>query len=327
MDVKTVFTEKIKKINEEMEDSISAIENKNLREAMMHYPKAGGKRLRPITTMLVADSINKSGNASMSFGVALEIVHNFTLVHDDVMDQDTTRRGMKTVHIAFGLSEAILAGDALFAKAFEVVGNMDLDGESRSQLMSLLARAVIILAEGQQLDMEFEKLEKVSAEQYLKMIERKTAVLYSAAAQGGAIVAGAPLTLQESMFEFGRLMGLAFQIRDDILCLRGDPKKLGKPKGSDIRNGKKTLIIIYALESLDGDKSKELKKILGKKDATDAEVDTAIELLDSAGAIDRAERVASEMIAKAKTLLDDLPSNEDSKLLRDLADYMINRLS
>jgi len=325
MDFKQVFGEKIKELNKELESSLAEIENDRLRNAMLHYPKAGGKRLRPIITMLVAESINKSGKASIPFGIALEMVHNFTLVHDDLMDQDETRRGLKTVHVAYGIPEAILAGDALFAKAFEIVSNMDLDGDRKSQLTSLLARAVLLLAEGQQMDMDFEKLEKVTSDQYLKMIERKTAVLYSAASQGGAIVAGAPVPLQESLFEFGRMMGLAFQIWDDVLDLRADEKVLGKPVGSDIRNGKKTLIVINALESLDVKNAARFRQILGKKNASDEEVKEAIGILDSVAAVDRAERIASEMIAKAKVLLDDLPNNEERKLLKDITDFMIKR--
>jgi len=325
MDIKERFKEKIERINAALRSSLSSIENERLRKAMLHYPLAGGKRLRPITAMLVADAVSGSGERTIPFGVSLEMVHNFTLVHDDVMDNDTTRRGMRTVHVEYGLPEAILAGDALFAKAFEMVGSMAIDGERKSQLTTLLAKAVLVLAEGQQMDMDSEKLDSVSSEAYLKMIERKTAVLFSAAAQGGAIIAGAPEALQESMFEFGRLIGLAFQIRDDILCLSGDPVRLGKPKGSDIRNGKKTLIVIYALETLKENDRSRLRGILGKRDASEREIDEAIRLIEAAGAIDRAQRVAGEMIGKAKILLDDLPASEARNLLRELADYMISR--
>lgn len=325
MDFKKEFGEKIQMINRDLEAHISEIENRNLREAMLHYPKAGGKRLRPIFAMLVADAIDKSGAKALPFGVALEMVHNFTLIHDDVMDNDDTRRGMKTTHIVYGVPGAILAGDALFAKAFEVVGGMDIDDERKNRLNSLLARAVLLLAEGQQMDMDFEKTGSVKAEEYLKMIERKTAVLLSAAAQGGAIVACAKEPLQESMFEFGRLMGLGFQIWDDVLDLRADEKILGKPIGSDIRNGKKTLIMIYALESLDDKRKKRLLEILGKSGASKDEVNEAIGILDEAGAIDRAERVALEMISKAKEMLDDLPDTEDRQKLKDLTDFMIKR--
>lgn len=325
MDFKKEFGPKIKMINDDLERRISEIENRNLRDAMMHYPKAGGKRLRPIFTMLVADAISKSGTKAMPFGVALEMAHNFTLIHDDIMDNDETRRGMKTTHIVFGMPAAILAGDALFAKAFEAVGEMDVDSESKNRLYSLLARAVLLVAEGQQMDMDFEKSESIKDEDYLKMIERKTAVLLSAAAQGGAIAGGAKQPLQETMFEFGRLMGLGFQIWDDVLDLRADEKVLGKPIGSDIRNGKKTLIIIYALEVLDSQKKDRLKQIIGKEGASKKEVDEAIAILDSAGAIDRAERIALEMISKAKKLLDDLPEGEDRQKLKDLTDFMIKR--
>lgn len=327
MDIKVAFRNELEKINSALRDGISSIENERLRNAMLHYPIAGGKRLRPITTMLVANALNGTGEVAMPFGIALELVHNFTLVHDDVMDNDSTRRGMETVHVKFGLPEAILAGDALFAKAFELVGGMDIDGERKSQLTTLLAKAVLVLAEGQQMDMDSEKLDVVSAEAYMKMIERKTAVLFSAAAQGGSIVAGAPQPAQETLFEFGRLIGLAFQIRDDILCLKGDPKETKKPKGSDIRNGKKTLIVIYALEALSESDRSALERILGKKDANEQEIDKAIAILESSSAIDRAQRVASEMIAKAKMLLDDLPDNEYRDLLLELSDYMITRTS
>lgn len=325
MDFNKAFEEKIKLINREMMDIISEIENERLREAMLHYPKAGGKRLRPIVTMLMADAINRSGMNALPFGIALEMIHNFTLVHDDVMDRDETRRGIRSVHAAYGIPEAILAGDALFADAFKVVGDMNIDGDRKSQLMALLARSVLLLAEGQQMDMDFQAKEFVNAEEYMKMIERKTAVLYSAAAQGGTIVAGAPEPLQETMFEFGRLMGLGFQIWDDLLDLRADEKLLGKPVGSDIRNGKKTLIIIYALENLNDSDSEQLLEILGREAATDSEVATAIGLLDSAGAIDRADRIANELVSKAKILLDDLPKGEDRQRLIELSDFMIKR--
>jgi geranylgeranyl diphosphate synthase type I len=325
MDFRKEFGEKIARIDRELESLISEVETKSLREAMLHYPKAGGKRLRPILSMLVADAAGRCGEKALPFGVALEMVHNFTLIHDDVMDNDDTRRGKKTTHVVYGVPRAILAGDALFAKAFAVVGDMDVDAESKSKLNSLLAKSVLLLAEGQQMDMDFEKATEVTAEDYLKMIERKTAVLMSAAAQGGAIVAGAPMQLQESMFEFGRLMGLGFQIWDDVLDLRADEKTLGKPVGSDIRNGKKTLIVIYALESLSAEKRARLGQILGKAGASKAEVDEAIAILDSAGAVDRSERIALEMISKAKELLDDLPEGEDRQRLKDLTDFMIRR--
>jgi len=188
-----------------------------------------------------------------------------------------------------------------------------------------MARSVLLLAEGQQMDMDFEKSGEVTSDDYLMMIERKTAVLMSAAAQGGAIVAGASQELQEAMFEFGRLMGLGFQIWDDVLDLRADEKVLGKPVGSDIRNGKKTLIIINAMEYLEDKEKARLNHILGNAKASKAEVDEAIAILDRAGAVDRAERIALEMISKAKVLLDDLPEGDDRQRLKDLTDFMIRR--
>jgi geranylgeranyl diphosphate synthase type I len=261
----------------------------------------------------------------MPFGVALEMVHNFTLVHDDVMDEDDTRRGIKTVHAAYGIPMAILAGDAMFARAFEIVLESDVDDASAVALVDILARSVRLLAEGQQMDMDFEKKKTVAADEYLKMIERKTAVLYSAAAQGGAIVGGGTEAQQEALFEYGRLIGLGFQIWDDVLDLRSTQEAFGKPVLNDIRNGKKTLIVVKALEELKGRKRSEFLAVLGKKDASEKELVAAKQLLEDIGAIDHADRVAAEFVAKAKDRLSVLKDSTHKEALKAFADYMVTR--
>ncbi|MCJ7561572.1 MAG: polyprenyl synthetase family protein [Thermoplasmata archaeon] len=319
------YKDRIKIINERLMDSLNVMEDQRLKAAMSHYPSAGGKRLRPLLATMVSEAVGGKADAALPFGVALEMVHNFTLVHDDVMDEDDTRRGIKTVHSAFGIPEAILAGDAMFARAFEIAIESDIEDARAIMLVEILARAVRLLAEGQQMDMDFENMDSVSSDEYLKMIERKTAVLYSAAAQGGAIAGGGTVAHQEALFEYGRLIGLGFQIMDDVLDLTSTREAFGKPVLNDIRNGKKTLIVVHALENLKGSQRDEFLAVLGKKDATESELVRAKEILEGIGAIDHASRIANEFVAKAKDQLSVLKDSDHKNALKTFADYMVLR--
>jgi len=319
------YKDRVKMINARLVGSLDVMEDKNLKAAMVHYPAAGGKRLRPLLASIVSEAVGGKADAAIPFGVALEMVHNFTLVHDDVMDEDDTRRGIKTVHATYGIPMAVLAGDAMFARAFEIVLESDVDDARAVALVDILARSVRLLAEGQQMDMDFETKKTVAADEYLKMIERKTAVLYSAAAQGGAIVGGGTEAQQEALFEFGRLIGLGFQIWDDVLDLRSTQEAFGKPVLNDIRNGKKTLIVVKALEELKGKKRSEFLAVLGKKEASEKELVAAKGLLEGIGAIDHADRVAAEFVAKAKDRLSVLKDSSHKEALKAFADYMVTR--
>lgn len=319
------YKDRVKKVNEHLMRSMDAIEDKNLKAAMCHYPAAGGKRLRPLLATMVCEATGGKWEKAMPFGVALEIVHNFTLVHDDVMDEDDTRRGIKTVHAQFGIPEAILAGDALFARAFEIVSETDVDAGQVVRLTNILAKSVRLLAEGQQLDMDFEDAKKITSDDYMRMIERKTAVLYSAAAQGGVIVAGGSEAQEEALFEFGRLVGLGFQIWDDVLDMRSDQETFGKPVLNDIRNGKKTLIVVSALEDLRGVERKEFLKVLGNKKASLNDLKLARDLLEDVGAVDHAVRVANELVAKGKGKLTALKDSQNKEALMAFADFMVTR--
>jgi geranylgeranyl diphosphate synthase type I len=319
------YKSRVKKVDDYLMRSLDVIEDKGLRAAMAHYPAAGGKRLRPLLATMVSEAVGGKAETALPFGVALEMVHNFTLVHDDVMDEDETRRGIATVHAEYGIPEAILAGDALFARAFEIVLESDVDSVDVVKLVEILAKAVRILAEGQQLDMDFEHAKIVSSDDYMKMIERKTAVLYSAAAQAGAIAGGGSENQREAMFEYGRLIGLGFQIWDDVLDLTSDIETFGKPVLNDIRNGKKTLIVVNALEDLKGAERKEFLSVLGKKNATKKELVRARDILDDVGSIDHATRVANELVANAKGQLHVLKQSPHKDALKQFADYMVTR--
>lgn len=319
------YKDRVRKINEYLMQSLAIIENKHLKAAMAHYPAAGGKRLRPLLSTIACESVGGKADSAIPFGVAIEIVHNFTLVHDDVMDEDETRRGIKTVHAQYGVPEAILSGDALFARAFEVVLDSDVEDASLVRLVDILARAVRLLADGQQMDMDFEDATSVTSDQYMRMIELKTAVLFATAAQGGAIVGGASDQQEDALAEYGRLMGLGFQIWDDMLDLESNQESFGKPVLNDIRNGKKTLIVVQALEDLVGPERKEFLSILGDKKATKQQLERARDILDEVGALDHATKVADGLIREAKGQLRVLKDTQHRKNLEAFADYMVKR--
>jgi geranylgeranyl diphosphate synthase type I len=241
------------------------------------------------------------------------------------MDEDDTRRGIKTVHATYGIPEAILSGDALFARAFEVALDSDADDTDLVRLVDILARSVRLLAEGQQMDIDFEDAKTVTAADYMKMVELKTAVLYSAAARGGAVIGRGTDVQEEALAEYGRLIGLGFQIWDDVLDLRSDQQTFGKPVLNDIRNGKKTLIVVQALEDLHGPEREEFLSVLGKKNAKQQELERARDILENAGAIDHATKVADGLIAEAKKGLKVVKNQTHKKALSDFADYLVKR--
>jgi len=319
------YKQRVKSINAYLMNSIEIIENKKLKAAMAHYPGAGGKRLRPLLATIACESVGGSSRDALPYGVALEMIHNFTLVHDDVMDEDLTRRGIKTVHATFGIPEAILAGDALFARAFELVPESGAHAADVGRLSAVLAKAVRLLAEGQQMDMDFEDLRRVRPADYMKMIDLKTAVLFAAAAQGGCIIGEGIKKQEEALTEYGRLIGLGFQIWDDVLDLVSDEKTFGKPVLNDIRNGKKTLMVIEAMEDLRGREREELLSTLGNEHATQSQLERARDILDESGMIDHAINVANGLIKDAKRKLVVLPDSKHRKCLEEFADYMVTR--
>ena len=303
-------------------------EPENLVRAARHYPEAGGKRMRPILAQVVAEAVGGKGREAIPFGVALEIIHNFTLVHDDVMDQDDVRRGRPAVHVLFDVPTAIIAGDALFARAFEIISELEVEDASVRKLLKLTARGVWLIAEGQQMDINNENNPDVTVEEYLKTVENKTAVLFACASEGGAIIGGGTDEQVRAMRDYAMNMGIGFQIWDDVLGIVADEGKLGKPVGSDIRNGKRTLIVLHALKGLkatDPGKRVRLLEVLGNEEASDAEVVEAISILDEVGSIEYARQEALRYAAEAKRRLDCIPDGEEKEFLLALVDYAVGR--
>lgn len=306
-------------INKAIENYLYEKEPSNLYEAVKYLPFAGGKRLRPLIACLACEAVGGNFVNALPLAVALELIHTFTLVHDDIMDKDEERRGMPAVHVKFGESTAILAGDTLFAKAFEVASAIK-DAEIAKKILRNLAIMAKEICEGQQLDIEFEEMEYVEESQFLEMIEKKTARMFEQAAMGGAIVGRGKREEIEALQKYGLNLGMAFQIWDDCLDVIG--KDIGKPVGSDIREGKKTLLYIYAYEKAE---NKEWLKYYGKEDANDEEVQKIIKFFEEIGAIEYAKEKAREYSKKAIDALKILPESEAKKELIKLSEFAIER--
>ncbi len=314
------------KVNELMERLVAEKEPIRLTKAARHLLQAGGKRLRPFITVKSCEAVGGTEDEALPFACSIELLHNFTLIHDDIMDKDPMRRNVKTVHTIYGEPVAILAGDYLFAKAFEASSNSPgLNPESIVRANRRLADAMVVLAEGQTLDTQFERQNTVSELEYIQMVRMKTASLYSASAYVGGCAAEATERQLQALESFGDAFGIAFQIKDDILGMTGELNKLGKPIGSDLQKGKKTLITLKALEELSPAKREETLELMSSQKAKPEEIQAATELLLETGAKDYAERCMQEYAKKAIDALDTLPANRAKELLEECTRFAVER--
>jgi geranylgeranyl diphosphate synthase type I len=323
MKLTSKLQDRISIIDTALDDALKEGKQPKLLEAMRHLPTAGGKRLRPILVMLTAEAVGGDSNRSMPFGLSLEIIHNFTLVHDDIMDQDDLRRGVKTVHNVYGQNTAINAGDALLARAFEILSSIEIEDNKLRNLIYEVARMVRELGEGQQSDLDFEDQGDISADEYLGMIEKKTGLMFMMAAKGGALIGGGTEEQIEAMAEYGRLLGIGFQIWDDVLDIKRS-KDL-KSYGSDIKAGKKTLMMVYALEHAEVEDKNKLVDILGNREASDEDIKLAIEILNRSGAVEYTQNLAEDYANRALELLNVLPDSDSKVVLEEFVEFMVKR--
>lgn len=290
-----------------------------LSKASNHLLFAGGKRLRPALFKLAADTIRPGSSAGiLPAGLALEVTHNFTLIHDDIMDGDATRRGKPTVHTLWGEPAAILAGDVLFARSFCLVADAIAPDVAKVEASALLAKTCVEICEGQQLDMTFETRQDVTREEYLDMVTKKTGVLYGAAAAMGSLLAGATRPQIDALYAYGCSIGAAFQIQDDIIDLMAPPEQSGKDQASDIREGKQTIIAITARE-----KGVDLSPYRRKLDP--AEIEDLIRLLQEKKVISEVQATADNMVRDAINGLSVLRECPERQLLSDLAYFFVQR--
>lgn len=295
----------------------------NLYDPLNYFMTLGGKRTRPLLTLLGCDLFGKSGEEAINAAIAVELFHNFTLIHDDIMDEAPLRRGKSTVHTKWNSNIAILSGDVLFVKAFEFLSNNDV--KYLQQLIEVFTRTAAEVCEGQQLDMDFETRNDVSIDEYIEMIRLKTSVLLGAALEMGAIIGEASEKDKRHLYNFGMNVGIAFQLKDDILDLYADPEKFGKQVGGDILSNKKTFLLLKAQKLANSDQLQRLDQIMTNMSGEDKIV-AARQLFDELGVQNSATERMKEYYERAMEAINTIQVPQKAKQeLIGIADYLMNR--
>lgn len=330
MDVLRYLQKKARAVESEIDRWLpKGLEPDILAKATRHLIGAGGKRLRPCLALAACEAVGGRAEDALETAAALELLHTFTLIHDDIMDRDELRRNVKTVHALWGEPMAITAGDALFAKVFEATAanarRLGMGGARAVELFDAISKASFEICRGQALDMLFETRVDVSEEEYLHMVGMKTGALMEASTKVGALLGNGKPEQLSALADYGRLVGMAFQIHDDMLDVAGEIEKFGKPIGSDIREGKRTLLVVRALATAPSEDKRRLLGVLGKREASEAEVQEAIDVLKRTGAIDYVNEKARRLVVEAKSKLDVLPDSDAKEALLELADFAVKR--
>lgn len=296
-----------------------------LYEASEHLPYAGGKRIRPFLTMVSCESICGDSQKAFPFATGIELMHNFTLIHDDIMDHSMLRRNLPAVHVKFGEPTAIIAGDLLFAKSFEAVLDTPVDFPTFKQLQQDFINCIIAICEGQQLDMEFEQHKTVTEQEYMEMISKKTGALFQLAGKGGALIGGGTPQEVTALQTYGMSLGVAFQIWDDYLDMSSKATTLGKDIGNDIRNGKKTLIAVHCLSQATGKQKKLLDDVFGNHKASEHDVRKVYNLFRELGSVEYAQLQVKHLVKSAKNALSVIRPSDAKELLLQLIEYTVQR--
>lgn len=323
------LSERLAEIKKLINEEIDRIRKLNyfpeeLYDAAFHLITKGGKRLRPFIVLESTKIFTENFEGAIPVAVAIELLHNFTLIHDDIMDEDEMRRGVKTTHVIWGVPVAITAGDVIFAYLFKyVVEELTSKKVEKSKLVRVvqsLADGAVKVCEGQIMDLLASKYIK-SENDYYEMVLKKTSTLFKISASLGGLMGNASSQQINHLESYGEKLGISFQIVDDILGLMGDPKVTGKPVGSDLREGKRTIIILHALRHASEEQKKIILNRLGKKEIQPNDVKIVVDLLKNLGSIDYARRKAKEYAEEAISSLKNLPMNEHRDILESLARF------
>jgi geranylgeranyl diphosphate synthase type II len=312
-------------IEQELKNLAPSKEPKKLYEPIAYSYHLGGKRIRPALLMLANNLFGGKDQDSLNAALAIEVFHNFTLLHDDIMDDAPLRRGKETVYKKWGSNIAILSGDVMFVNSIQLLSKCNPD--KLSQLLNLFNNTAVEVCEGQQFDMNFETDIEVSIDDYLKMIELKTAVLLAASLKMGAILGNASNENAEHIYAFGKNLGVAFQLMDDILDLYGDPEKFGKQVGGDIIANKKTYLLLKAQEIATGDIKKELEFALSSTALkNEAKVEKIKGIFDKLGVRKYAVEEMNLFYNTAISNLDSVEASiEKKRVFEDFAKSLMNR--
>ena len=287
-------------------------EPKNLYEPIQYILNLGGKRLRPVLTLMTADCFDGEIKTALDAALAVEVFHNFSLIHDDIMDAAPLRRGHQTVHEKWDLNTGILSGDSMLIMAYQLFENYP--PEVYQKLTKLFSKTTLEVCEGQQYDIDFETRNTVTISEYLKMIEYKTAELVGAAMKMGAIIASASIEDQNRCYEFGKNLGIAFQLQDDYLDAFGDPETFGKQVGGDIIENKKTYLYLKALEFSSEKDKLHLKQLFSSETNNSSEkVQVTKQIFSASGSAEATQKAISFYTTKAFEILKTINISEPKK--------------
>lgn len=294
----------------------------SLYEPAEYFLGLGGKRIRPVMCLMGNELFGDIHPDAYHVATAIELFHNFTLIHDDIMDAAPLRRGMETVHKKYGNNTALLAGDVMIIQAYEYINKISASYEK--QILTLFNKAARDVCEGQQWDMDFEKQENVALNDYIHMITLKTSVLLAASLKIGSIIGGASEGNRNHLYGFGKNLGIAFQVQDDYLDAFGDPDKFGKDVGGDIRQNKKTFLMLHALEVCSKEEKEELKFLLTVNE--EDKVQKVLTIFKNCNVDAWANELKEKYLNTALQHLDDIAvMSSRKKPLTELADFLIQR--
>jgi len=308
-----------------LHEKLKVKEPVNLYEPMVYILEQGGKRLRPVLVLMATEIFDCNYKKALDAALAIEVFHNFSLVHDDIMDDAPIRRGKETVHEKWDINTGILSGDAMLINAYQLFENYE--GETFKELSSLFTKTAIQVCEGQQYDIDFETRDNVSIQDYLLMIEYKTAVLVGASLQMGAIVAQTSQECKEAIYQYGRLLGIAFQLQDDYLDAFGNPETFGKQSGGDIIENKKTFLYLKTLELAGKSEALQLEHLYSISPMENSgKIEAVKALFESSGAAELTRKEIEEYTDKAFKILDKIDLPEQKKQpLREFGEMLMER--
>lgn len=323
-DVDSNFRRDMEFIEGEMKRCISDSHPSKLYNASRHFIKTGGKRVRPALVILSYGAV--SGNAEMNYdhitpvAIAVELIHTATIIHDDIIDRSSMRRGVETVNAKWGNDTALIAGDLIFSRAFGLVGVHE-----KRELSGIISNACIRLAEGEILETLHTGDMEMTEEVYLEVVERKTATLFEACTKCGAILGGGDEKEISTLSKYGYHLGIGFQMTDDILDIVARERTLGKPVGVDISMGRPTFVILHALEVAREKDKKELVSILKRKMGSETDIKRALEIIKNTNSIEYASMRAKSQMEMAKKEIGHLKDTESKRALEIIAEYAVDR--
>ena len=312
-------------LQEYLDSAVAQKEPRQLYDPIKYILSLGGKRLRPVLTLMVCDFFGTDFKKAIHAALAVELFHNFSLIHDDIMDNAPLRRGKKTVHEKWDVNTAILSGDAMLILAYRFFENYE--PQMFQELARLFSETALQVCEGQQHDMDFETRDDVTLVEYIKMIDHKTAVLLGAAMKMGAIVAGVSESDKDKIYQFGRNLGIAFQLQDDYLDVFGNPETFGKQVGGDIIANKKTFLYLMAIGQGSSQQSEELEHLfsINPKDPTD-KISTVKEIFLTSGAAEATRDEIEKYSNHAFSLLEIINISEEKReMLREFGNSLMQR--